>query len=70
MPMPMTRPINHTGVLQPRDALARGGTPTVNLPPSNGQTLPYGQGVVHTVKDPTHVVPTRTARNVAPAAVT
>jgi hypothetical protein len=68
MPLPFTRPINHTAVAQDRDALARGNAPDLNLPPSNGQSLPFSQGIVHTVKNPGHQVPTRS--RTVPAQVT
>lgn len=59
MPMPVTRPFNSNQTEDKSAALHRpSGAPTVTLPPSNGMALPYGQGVVHTVKNPAHTVPT------------
>jgi hypothetical protein len=57
MPMPVTRPMRHNVTTASQQALPRSGSPSVRLPPSQGVQLPYGQGVLHTVKDPGHVVP-------------
>lgn len=57
MAMPMTRPIQPSLVsIPPNGQLARSPAPTMALPPSNGVRMPYNQGVVHTVKNPSQVV--------------
>jgi hypothetical protein len=68
MPMPMTRPVQVNQTSHTQNVIAKGATPALNLPPSNGVTRPGGAGVVHTVKNPAHQVPTRT--RVVPAQVT
>jgi hypothetical protein len=68
MAMPVTRPINRTSTTFQQGALPRPAAPmTLALPPSNGTRLPRGAGVLHTVKNPAHQVPT--TPRVAPAAV-
>lgn len=68
MPLPVTRPMTPTGTVFQQGTLNRpAGPAALSLPPSNGVSLPYQQGIVHTVKDPRHVVPT--ASKVTPAAV-
>ena len=60
MPVPMTRPIQHKIIAQVTPTLPRGSTPGLNLPPSNGVSVPGGTGQIHTVADPANVVPVRT----------
>lgn len=68
MPMPMTRPINHSQMVHVPGTLTRpSSTAGLTLPPSHGTTLPAGAGTLHTVKNPGHQIPT-TSR-VVPARV-
>lgn len=60
MPLPVTRPIQNNVTTMTPATLDRSGpsAPDLALPPSNGVAMPYGQGTLHTVKDPAQVVPT------------
>jgi hypothetical protein len=58
MPMPFTRPIVVTQTAHTPGTYPRRPGAALALPPSNGVKLPRGGPVVHTVKNPAHVVPT------------
>lgn len=64
MAMPFTRPLRKSVTSHAPGTIARGATPTVTLPPSQGVRLPYGQGIVHTVKNPKHRVTAPASRPV------
>jgi hypothetical protein len=62
MPMPFTRPIAHTQTVQITLPPLRGGSPGLALPPSQPVALPMGGPKMHTVADPSHVIPTNYRR--------
>lgn len=68
MPVPMTRPIRQNQTTHTQGTLARGTGTGLALPPSNGTTMPRGQGVAHTVKNPAHQIAQPTRRGVSPVA--
>jgi len=68
MPMPFTRPIVNRSATVDRGQLVRGSQPAFTMPVSNPIPLPMGGGKLHTIKNPTKVVPSGPLR-VTPAAV-